>query len=120
VPSTVQAILVTADLDRLTAFYAGLLGAAETFRIPEEGPIFYRGLRIGDSDVGLVSDSGASEGPGGRVLLSVAVTGVADLLPRVAELGGRVTGGPSDMPWGQRVVHLNDPDGNAVNLTEEI
>jgi hypothetical protein len=24
------------------------------------------------------------------------------------------------MPWGQRVAHIQDPDGNTVNLTEPI
>jgi hypothetical protein len=24
------------------------------------------------------------------------------------------------MPWGQRVAHIADPDGNVVNLTESI
>ena len=29
-------------------------------------------------------------------------------------------GPPNDMPWGQRVAHIQDPDGNTVNLTEPI
>jgi predicted enzyme related to lactoylglutathione lyase len=119
-PSTVQPVLVTAALDRLKAFYVELLGAEETSRVPEEGAVFYQGLRIGESDVGLVVNVGAAEGPGGRILLSVAVDDVGVLLPRIEELGGRVTGGPNDMPWGQRVVHLQDPDGNPVNLTQDI
>ncbi|MCW2657653.1 MAG: EamA family transporter [Jatrophihabitans sp.] len=43
-----------------------------------------------------------------------------ELLDRVVELGGRVLSPPNDMPWGQRVGHIEDPDGNAVNLTHEI
>ena len=27
-------------------------------------------------------------------------------------------GPPNDMPWGQRVAHIQDPDGNTVNLTD--
>jgi predicted enzyme related to lactoylglutathione lyase len=49
------------------------------------------------------------------VLLSIDVASVDALLPRVAGLGGTVTGGPNDMPWGRRVLHLTDPDGNPVN-----
>ena len=41
-------------------------------------------------------------------------------MSRVPELGGRVTGGPNDMQWGQRVLHVEDPDGNAVNLTQQL
>jgi predicted enzyme related to lactoylglutathione lyase len=54
------------------------------------------------------------------MLLSVEVPDVDGLLDRVTELGGTVLGPPNDMPWGQRVVHLRDPDGNALNLTHEI
>ncbi|WP_436693071.1 VOC family protein [Geodermatophilus sp. CPCC 205506] len=36
---------------------------------------------------------------------------------RVPELGGTASGPANDMPWGQRVAHVRDPDGNAVNLT---
>jgi predicted enzyme related to lactoylglutathione lyase len=38
----------------------------------------------------------------------------------VAALGGRVLGEANDMPWGQRVAHIQDPDGNTVNLTQPI
>ena len=119
-PSTVQTVLVTPDLDRLQRFYARLVGAVDTSRVPEEGPVFYQGLRIGDSDVGLVADGSVPTGRGGRVLLSIGVDDVEALVPLVPGLGGRVTGGPTDMPWGQRVLHVEDPDGNAVNLTQEL
>ncbi len=116
-PSTVQPTIVTAGLERMLAFYTDLLGAAETQRVPDEGPVFYVGLRIGDTDVGLVSDEAVARAPAGRILLSIEVPDVDALIPRVDVLGGAVTGGPTDMPWGQRVLHLTDPDGNVVNLT---
>ena len=55
-----------------------------------------------------------------RMLLSVEVEDVDQLLPRVTQLGGRVRGLPNDMPWGQRVAHAQDPDGNSVNLVQPI
>ena len=69
-PSTVQPTIVTANLEPMLAFYTGLLGATETQRVPPEGPVFYVGLRIGDSDLGLVSDAGAAGAPAGKILLS--------------------------------------------------
>ncbi|GAB2577023.1 hypothetical protein Aab01nite_12190 [Paractinoplanes abujensis] len=39
------------------------------------------------------------------------------MLPRVEASGGRVLGPTGDMPWGQWVAHVHDPDGNLVNLT---
>ena len=38
----------------------------------------------------------------------------------VIEVAVRVLGPPNDMPWGQRVAHILDPDGNTVNLTEPL
>ncbi|MGY1616503.1 VOC family protein [Geodermatophilus sp. SYSU D00691] len=117
---TAHPVLATPDVERLRAFYAGLLGAEVGLRVPDEGPVFYLGLQVDDVTLGLVADGGVAVGEPGRVLLSVDVPDVDALHPRVAELGGRVTGSPTDMPWGQRVLHLQDPDGNAVNLTQAI
>ncbi|MET8584258.1 VOC family protein [Streptomyces collinus] len=119
--STIQPVILTADHDVLLGFYTELFGAEQTFRVPEEGPVFYLGLRIGDTDLGLVAreeDPGAGAAP--RILLSIAVDDVDETLGRVVALGGSVRGGPNDMPWGQRVAHILDPDGNPVNLTQPI
>jgi uncharacterized glyoxalase superfamily protein PhnB len=117
VPATIRPIIVTADLDRLLAFYTGLLGAQEVMRFPEDGPVFYVGLTIGDSELGLSADDSVVAGAPGRMLLSIEVPDVDALLPRVAEFGGTSTSDADDMPWGQRVAHIKDPDGNVVNLT---
>ena len=119
-PVTIRPIIVSRDLDRLLAFYTQLLGAREIMRFPEDGPVFYLGLAVGDSELGLAADDSVVPGEPGRVLLSIDVPDVDALLPRVGELGGTATSGASDMPWGQRVAHITDPDGNAVNLTQEL
>jgi uncharacterized glyoxalase superfamily protein PhnB len=31
-----------------------------------------------------------------------------------------VQGPPNDMAWGQRVAHVQDPDGTTVNLTQDL
>ena len=59
-------------------------------------------------------------GDPGRMLLSIEVPDVDALLPRVPVLGGTATSGANDMPWGQRVAHIADPDGNVVNLTQQL
>ncbi|GHD01413.1 hypothetical protein GCM10010313_13910 [Streptomyces violarus] len=55
-----------------------------------------------------------------RILLSIGVDDVDETLGRVEALGGSVRGAPNDMPWGLRVAHIQDPDGNPVNLTQPI
>lgn len=122
-PTTIQPVILTPDLDRLQAFYADLLGAVEVDRIPEQGPTFFLGLRIGDSALGLVVRRGVPTGVSQmpqRILLSIDVADVDRLLERVEAAGGRVLSPPNDMSWGQRVAHIHDPDANAVNLTQQI
>ncbi len=117
----VQPVILTANVAGLLLFYATLFGAVETFRYPSEGPAFYVGLRIGDSELGLVANEevGATTSVQ-RILLSVEVEDADALLDRVGPLGGTALGAPNDMPWGQRVAHIQDPDGNTVNLTQAI
>jgi predicted enzyme related to lactoylglutathione lyase len=124
-PATVQPVIVTPSMPLLLAFYKALLGAVEISRVPEEGPAFYVGLRIGDAELGVVADGDAVIDTPQRILLNVNVADlqvgdVESLLEHVEPLGGRVLGPPNDMPWGQRVAHIQDPDGNTVNLTEPI
>jgi predicted enzyme related to lactoylglutathione lyase len=118
--ATIQPVIMTPDLDRLLGFYMALLGAVEISRVPDQGPAFYVGLRVGNAELGLVADADAETGTAQRILLSVDAGDVAGLLERVKALGGRVLGQPNDMPWGQRVAHIQDPDGNTVNLTQPI
>ncbi|TKJ33121.1 VOC family protein [Blastococcus sp. CCUG 61487] len=117
---TVSPIIATSDLPRLESFYTGLLEATVAERYPDDGPAFFLGLRIGDSHLGLVADDAVSPGTPGRVLLSIDVPDVDALLPRIAGLGGDAGSGANDMPWGQRVAHVADPDGNALNLTQQL
>ena len=117
---TIRPIIVTNDLERLLAFYTGLFGATEVMRFPDDGPVFYVGLALGDSELGLSSDASVVPGDPGRMLLSIEVPDADALLPRVAELGGEAPGPANDMPWGQRVAHIKDPDGNVVNLTQTL
>jgi predicted enzyme related to lactoylglutathione lyase len=117
-PSSIRPVIVTPDLHRLVTFYTDLLGAQETMRFPADGPLFYVGLRVGDSELGLAASEDVSLDTPGRVLLDLTVADVDALLLRVEELGGQVKAPPNDMPWGQRVAHVSDPDGNAVNLTQ--
>jgi predicted enzyme related to lactoylglutathione lyase len=118
--ATIQPIITTSDLARLHRFYADVLGATELTRVPEQGDLFYLVLQLGDSELGLVVNDEAASGEGRRILLSVEVPDVDALLPVVERAGGRVLGPPNDMPWGQRVAHVTDPDGNPVNLTRWI
>ncbi|MGW2228140.1 VOC family protein [Streptomyces formicae] len=119
-PTAIQPIIATPDVDRLVTFYRELLGADETERFPEDGEVFFVQLTLDGAELGVVANADAETGAPGRVLLSAMVEGVDDLLKRVEPLGGTVAGEPNDMPWGQRVAHIKDPDGNVVNLCQAL
>lgn len=115
---SIQPILATTDLERLVRFYCDLLDAKELMRYPEEGDTFYACLQVGTSELGISANADAPTGPQ-RLLISIGVDDVNAVLDRVERLGG--TGAPpNDMPWGQRVAHIQDPDGNQVNLTQQV
>jgi predicted enzyme related to lactoylglutathione lyase len=114
---SIQPIVSTPNLPRLRAFYEKVLGATQTLRVPEDGPEFYVELRIGETALGIVQEEGTQIGAPVRIILSADVPDVDALLPTVESAGGTVPGQPNDMPWGQRVAHVHDPDGNMLNLT---
>ncbi|MGG7464227.1 VOC family protein [Plantibacter sp. YIM 135347] len=118
-PSILPMIL-TADIPRLHWFYSSLLGAKVEQRTPEKGEVLYLGLRIGESSLGLVADANVDLEAPQRMLLGFDVADVAEVVSRVEAAGGTVRGGPNDMPWGQRIAHITDPDGNALNLSQDL
>lgn len=61
--STIQPVSVVADQDVLLGFSTKLFGAEEILRAPAEGMAFYLGLRIGDTDLGLVATGGQYRRP---------------------------------------------------------
>ncbi|GAA1028565.1 VOC family protein [Virgisporangium ochraceum] len=115
--TSIQPIVSTPDLPRLRAFYEAVLGATQTLRVPDEGPEFFVHLRVGDTAFGIVHNADTEVGEPVRVILSAEVDDVDALLPVVEAAGGSAPSQPNDMPWGQRVAHVHDPDGNMLNLT---
>ncbi|MFG1947455.1 VOC family protein [Nonomuraea sp. NPDC048826] len=111
----VQPVLSTADVERLKSFYVELFGAEEHLRVPGRTGPFMIELRLGRAGLALVDHK--AEGPSA---VNVFVADVDALLPRVEPAGGKVLGPAKDMPWGHRVAHVTDPDGNQVNLTQQL
>ncbi|MEU8818887.1 VOC family protein [Actinoplanes sp. NPDC048796] len=118
--TSIQPIASTPDLPRLRAFYEKVLGATETLRFPDEGPEFYVELRIGETTLGLAQRDSTETGAPVRIILSAEVADVDALLPAVELAGGSAPSDANDMPWGQRVAHVLDPDGNMLNLTKRL
>ncbi|MDG4770591.1 VOC family protein [Solwaraspora sp. WMMD792] len=118
--ASIQPIISTPDLPRLQKFYETVLGAEQVRQHPADGPVFFVGLRHGESEFGIVNEERADVSAPSRVLLSIDVDDVDALLGQVEAAGGTVLAPPDDTPWGQRVAHLADPDGNLINLTHRL
>ncbi len=101
-------------------------------RDPAAQAAFYRSMfqwDIGEGQIMTVAPGlGAPEaGPGGhirageqpRVVLYVQVRDIAESLQRLAELGGRATSEPFDVPGGPTIAFVEDPEGNPLALVQQ-
>ena len=117
-------MLSCGDLERSLAFYGALLGGVETYRFPEQGEPAFIALTLGESsEIGLGGIAaeplhGRPQRPasGHRVELCVYVDDVDDVFGRARAEGYDPVADPADMPWGERVAWIADPDGNLVML----
>ena len=115
---TLFPILNSRDLPRLVAFYENALGATIAYRFASGDEDDYVSLRWGSEalGVGRVPDA-ATEGD--RVALWFYVDDVDDAHRSWLAAGGSSLDAPADMPWGERVARVRDPDGNVAHLATE-
>lgn len=109
-------ILSTPDLPRLLGFYRDALGFAETYRFPADGRPAYVALRLPDgSQLGIGESADPPTSPAAQRLDLCLYA--ADCDAAVAHLRANratITSEPTDMPWGERAAHAEDPDGNRL------
>jgi lactoylglutathione lyase len=115
-------VLHAEDVERVAAFYVEL-GFEEQTRIPgEDGRIGFIGLRRDSAELAVTTVdapralAGIDPRPGPRHELFVYVD---DVDRQVADLRDRhftIVREPVDMPWGERVAYVADPEGNLVSL----
>ncbi|MBV9818173.1 MAG: VOC family protein [Solirubrobacterales bacterium] len=115
-------VLYAADVSRLAGFYARL-GFEERFRLPaSDGSPGYVLLGRDASELGVVDEvsprqlAGVEPGPGSRHEMFVYVEDVDATVGELRERGVEVVREPVDMPWGERVAFVRDPEGNLVSL----
>jgi lactoylglutathione lyase len=116
-------VIYAARVSECAAFYEAL-GFARHFQLPPDGEPGYIGLRRENAELAVVStdwprqqyDLEPGERPRFEMFIYVDdVDGtVATLRPR----GIRLLREPIDMPWGERVAYVADPEGNPVALAQ--
>jgi lactoylglutathione lyase len=124
--SSVMPNLYVADVERSAAFYRDLLGAAETFRTPADGPAKHVELRLGGVVIAL---SAATEvplqglptpTPGHPFELVVWCDSADDAVEGLRAAGVPVLVGPSSHASGTCRGYVTDPDGNWVALVSRL
>jgi lactoylglutathione lyase len=116
-------VLYAKDVARVARFYEAL-GFDETFRLPApDGALGFISMRReGGAELGVTTEdsprmlAGVEPGPGPRHELFVYVEDVDATVAGIATAGGTVLKPPADMPWGERVGYVADPEGNVVSL----
>jgi catechol 2,3-dioxygenase-like lactoylglutathione lyase family enzyme len=99
------------DLDAGRAFYTGSLGFEEVF-VDEDTR--WAQLRRGDMEIALWESQGDEGG-----VASVAVENLRGEVERLRGAGVEV-GVIVELPGTVRIVDVYDPDGNRIQLTEEV
>ena len=110
------------DVDAVAAFYEQL-GFEEHARLAgPDGAVGFVGLRRGEAELAVTTEdsprmlAGVEPGPGPRSELFVYVEDVDATVGQLRDIGTTIVREPADMPWGERVAFVNDPEGNLVSL----
>lgn len=113
--------IITADIKRLTEFYATITGIPLTFYTPE-----FAELKTGTATLAIGStktlqafggNEVAQAAANKSVIIEFKVGNVDEEYQRLmAFLAPYIVQVPTTMPWGNRSLLFRDPDGNLVNF----
>lgn len=115
-------VLYAQDVELVAGFYARL-GFEEHFRLAgDTGDAGFIALRREAAELGVTAEAsprllaGVEPGPGPRHEFFVYVDDVDDVPNELQSAGAVTLRDPADMPWGERLAFVQDPEGNVVAL----
>jgi lactoylglutathione lyase len=119
-------VVYALDVERAAQFWE-LLGFRRHFQLPAEGEPGYVGLRSDafEAEVAVTSVEwaieryGLSMGDGARFEMYVYVADLDGMVRRLADADVPILRDPEDMPWGERIATVADPEGNPVALCQQ-
>jgi catechol 2,3-dioxygenase-like lactoylglutathione lyase family enzyme len=116
-------ILHVSDVERSVALYIEAFGFELGFRWPEEGPLEFAFLKLGETGIGI----GRAEPPPlpdwpaerdlGSFQLCIDADDASVAAERLRSLGMTQVTAPREMAWGEKLVFFEDPDGNLIHVT---
>jgi lactoylglutathione lyase len=118
-------VIYARDVKAAAGFYERL-GFEQHYQFPPDGDPGYVGLRRDGTDMGIVHESspqqmiGRSMGDGPRFDLFVYVDDVDAAIGSLRDVGVPVLREAEDMPWGERIAFVSDPEGNPVTLAAAV
>lgn len=107
-------ILRTSDLPRLVAFYETAFSASVDYRYEHDGTDVYVALAVGGGSIGIGFEPDVFAGD--PVAIWLYVDDVDSAYSRAVAAGAASVAAPEDMPWGERVAQVRDPDGTLLYL----
>lgn len=111
------------DLAGTRAFYERVFGGRIAYQFPEDGEAVYLTLTVGSGTVAM----GVGTGPAMYGETPLPATGhavdlclyVGDLDGVVAAAGEQAVVPPAEMPWGERVAYVRDPEGTMLLVIQD-
>jgi lactoylglutathione lyase len=107
-------ILQSADVTRLSSFYAERLGFDRGYRWPDEGEPLFLVVTLGSFSIGFSKSD--APGPAGRVGVWLYTDDVDQEVERLRRERVAVVAEPANTEWGERMATIADPDGNHVHI----
>jgi lactoylglutathione lyase len=118
-------VAYTSDVEAAASFWE-LLGFRRHVQLPPEGEPGYVGLtRNGAAELAVTHAQwaadryGLSLGTGPRFEMYVYVADLDEMLARLTEANVTVLREAEDMPWGERMATVADPEGNPVAVCQQ-
>ena len=116
----VRTSLTAKDLPKSITWYRDVLGCEVAYQMDNSA-----GLKAGDAFIYLNQDDGKKgwdrvKGEGFALQFMVEKGSVDEVASRIKAAGGRLETDPADMPWGQRMFRVNDPDGYRLSIAADL
>ena len=124
-PDSFQAVamsvsLTVKDLQKSLAWYHEVIGFSIDRKLERDGKLRGIALKAGDARITINQDDGAKGWDRTKGLgFSISITteqNVDEIAQRIKKLTGKLESEPADMPWGMRLLRLQDPDGYKVSI----